>query len=135
MKLFDICSRHTGIPFGPPLLNVGKRTIWHDRSLTTIILYSMTNLSHPSYYDKTKRTNRKGLDIRKIMTRYGRSLTPTIAYDTIGLSHPSYYNKTKKTNKKRTRHQIKNDMLRQVSPIGKENNTNTRPKRTNHRKT
>ena len=60
----------------------------------------MTGLSHPSYYDKTKRTNRKGLDIRKIMTRYGRSLTPTIAYDTIGLSHPSYYNKTKKTNKK-----------------------------------
>ena len=97
----------------------------------------MTGLSQPSYstvcqvshtviYDKTK---------RKIMTRYGRSLTPTIAYDTIGLSHPSYYNKTKKTNKKRTRHQIKNDMLRQVSPIGKENNTNTRPKRTNHRKT
>ena len=69
------------------------------------------------------------------MTRYGRSLTPTIAYGTIGLSLPSYYNKTKKTNKKRTRHQIKNDMLRQVSPIGKENNTNTRPKRTNHRKT
>lgn len=63
------------------------------------------------------------------MTRYGRSLTPTIAYDTIGLSHPSYYNKTKKTNKKRTRHQIKNDMLRQVSPIGKENNTNTRLKK------
>ena len=69
----------------------------------------------------------------KIMTRYGRSLTPTIAYDTIGLSHPSYYNKTKKT--KKTRHQIKNDMLRQVSPIGKENNTNTRLKRTNHQKT
>ena len=61
----------------------------------------MTGLSHPSYYDKTKRTNRKGLDIRKIMTRYGRSLTPTIAYDTIGLSHPSYYNKTKKTKKKK----------------------------------
>ena len=60
----------------------------------------MTGLSHPSYYDRTKRTNRKGLDIRKIMTRYGRSLTPTIAYDTIGLSLPSYYNKTKKTNKK-----------------------------------
>ena len=71
----------------------------------------------------------------KIMTRYGRSLTPTIAYDTKGLSHPSYYNKTKKKNKKRTRHQIKNDMLRQVSPIGKENNTNTRLKRTNHQKT
>ena len=106
----------------------------------------MTGLSPPSYstvcqvshtviYDKTKRTNRKGLDIRKIMTRYGRSLTPTIAYDTIGLSHPSYYNKTKKTNKKRTRHKIKNDMLRQVSPIGKENNTNTRLQRTNHQKT
>ena len=73
--------------------------------------HGMTGLSPPSYstvcqvshtviYDKTKRTNRKGLDIRKIMTRYGRSLTPTIAYDTIGLSLPSYYNKTKKTNKK-----------------------------------
>ena len=69
------------------------------------------------------------------MTRYGRSLTPTIAYDTIGLSHPSYYNKTKTTNKKRTRHQIENDTPRQVSPIGKENNTNTRLKRTNHQKT
>ena len=68
------------------------------------------------------------------MTRYGRSLTPMIAYK-IGLSHPSYYNKTKKTNKKRTRHQIKNDTPRQVSPIGKENNTNTRLKRTNHQKT
>ena len=63
------------------------------------------------------------------MTRYCRSLTPTIAYDTIGLSHPSYYNKTKKTNKKRTRHQIENDTPRQVSPIGKENNTNTRLKK------
>ena len=27
-------------------LNVGKRTTWYDRSLTTIILYSMTGLSH-----------------------------------------------------------------------------------------
>ena len=35
-------------------LNVGKRTTWYDRSLTTIILYSMTNLSHPSYYTKQK---------------------------------------------------------------------------------
>ena len=69
------------------------------------------------------------------MTRYGRSLTSTIAYDTIGLSHTSYYNKTKKTNKKRTRHQIKNDMLRQVSLIRKENKTNTRLNRTNHSKT
>ena len=69
------------------------------------------------------------------MTRYGRSLTPTIAYDTIGLSPPSYYNKTKKTNKKRTRYQIENDTPRQVSPIEKENNTNTRLKRTNHPKT
>ena len=83
-------------------LNVGKRTTWYDRSLTTITLYSMTNLSHPSYYTKqNKKTNRKGLDVRKTMTRYCRSLTPTIAYDTIGLSHPSYYNKTKKTNKKK----------------------------------
>ena len=30
---------------------------------------------------------------------------------------------------------MKNDMLRQVSPIGKENNTNTRLKRMNHQKT
>ena len=35
-------------------LNVGKRTTWHDWSLTTIILHSMTNLSHPSYYTKQK---------------------------------------------------------------------------------
>ena len=57
---------------------------------------------------------------------------PTI----IGLLHPSYFNKTKKTNKKRTRHQIKNGMLRQVSPIGKENNANARlKKKTNHEKT
>ena len=35
-------------------LNVGKRTTWYDWSLTTIILYSMTNLSHPSYYTKQK---------------------------------------------------------------------------------
>ena len=67
-------------------------TLQYDRSLT--------HISQPSYYDKIKRTNRKGLDIRKIMTRYGSSLTPTIVYDTIGLSHPSYYNKTKKTNRK-----------------------------------
>ena len=60
----------------------------------------MTGLSHPSYYDKIEGTNRKGLGIRKIITRYGRSLTPIIAYDTIGLSLQSYYNKTKKTNKK-----------------------------------
>ena len=70
------------------------------------------------------------------MTRYGRSLTPTIAYDTIGLSLPSYYNKTKKTNKKELDIRSCLDyMLRQVSPIGKENNTNTRPQRTNHQKT
>ena len=56
-------------------------------------------------------------------------------YDTIGVSHLSYYSKTKRTNKKGTRHQILNDMPRQVSPIGKENNTNTRLERTNHQKT
>ena len=64
--------------------------------------HGMTGLSHPSYYDKTKRTNIKALDIRKIMTQYGRFLTSTTAHDTIGLSHPSYYNKTKRTNKKGT---------------------------------
>ena len=56
----------------------------------------MTGLSHPSYYDKIEGTNRKGLGIRKIITRYGRALTTIIAYDTIGLSLQSYYNKTKK---------------------------------------
>ena len=85
-------------------LNFGKRATWYDRSLTPIILYSTTGLSHPSYYEKTKRTNKKGLNIRKILTWYGRSLTPIIAYHTIGLSHPSYYKKTKRTNEKRTRH-------------------------------
>ena len=49
---------------------------------------------------KTKRKNKKGLNIRRIMTQYGRSLTPIIFYDIIGLSHPSYYNKTKRKTKK-----------------------------------
>ena len=35
-------------------LNLGKRTTRYDRSLTTIILHSMTNLPHPSYYTKQK---------------------------------------------------------------------------------
>ena len=35
-------------------LNVEKWTACYYRSLTTIILYSMTNLSHPSYYTKQK---------------------------------------------------------------------------------
>ena len=69
------------------------------------------------------------------MTQCGRSLTPIIFYDIIGLLHPPYCNKTKRKNKKWTRHQKENDMLRQVSPIGKENKTNTRPKRTNNPKT
>ena len=34
-----------------------------------------------------------------------------------------------------TRHQKENDMLRQISPTGKENDTNTRLKRTNNKKT
>ena len=80
--------------------------------------HGITGLSHPSCHDKPKNTNKKGLDIRKIMTQYGRSLTPIIVCDIIGLSHPSYYKKTKRTNKKRTRHQIKNDMLTQVSQKG-----------------
>ena len=71
------------------------------RSLTFIILYIITGLSHPSYYDKTRMTKKKGLGIRKIMTRYDRSLTPIIAYDAIGLSDPSYYSKTKRLNKKK----------------------------------
>ena len=85
-------------------LNVRKRTTWYNRSLTTIILYSITGLSHSSYYNKTKRTNKKekqkGLDIRKILTQFSRSFTPTIFYDKIGLSHRSHYNKTKMKNKK-----------------------------------
>ena len=40
-------------------LNIGKKTTCHDRSLTPIILHSITGLSHPSYYDKIKRTNKK----------------------------------------------------------------------------
>ena len=47
-----------------------------------------------------KRKNEKGLDIRKIMTRYGRSLKPIIFNGVIGLSHLSYYNKTKRKNEK-----------------------------------
>ena len=45
---------------------------------------------------------------------YIRSLTPII------LLH------SKNEKQKRIRHQKKNDMLSQVSPIGKENDTNTR---------
>ena len=62
--------------------------------------HGTTGLSHPSYYEKTKRTIKKGLDIIKTVTQYGRSLTPIIAYDTIDLLHTSYHNKTKRTNKK-----------------------------------
>ena len=36
-------------------LNIGKRATWYDRSLKPIILYSIPVLSHPSYYDKTKK--------------------------------------------------------------------------------
>ena len=83
--------------------NRKKNNCMTDRSLTPILLYSIKGLLHPLYYDKTKRTNKKRLDIRKIMTQHGRSLTPIIAYDTIGLSHQSYYKKTKRINKNGTR--------------------------------
>ena len=35
-------------------LNVGKRTTWYDRSITTIILYSMTGLSHRHIWQNKK---------------------------------------------------------------------------------
>jgi hypothetical protein len=31
-------------------LNIAERTTWYDRSLASIILYSVTGLSYPSYY-------------------------------------------------------------------------------------
>ena len=55
---------------------------WYGRSLTLIIIYSITGLSHPSYdkqkKGKTKGKNKGGLDIRNIMTQFGSSLTPII---------------------------------------------------------
>ena len=68
------------------------------------------------------------------MTQFSRSLTPIIFYDKIGLSHLSYYNKTKIKNKKGLETSEKNDMLRQVSLIGRENDTNNRLQRTNNQR-
>ena len=70
-------------------LNVGKRTTWYDRSLTTIILYSMTGLSHRHIWqnkkDKQKRTGHQKNNDKVWQVshshnslRYNRSLTPII---------------------------------------------------------
>ena len=46
----------------------------YGRSLTPTIAYDTIGLSHPSYYNKTKKTNKKELDIRSRTTCLDRSL-------------------------------------------------------------
>ena len=70
------------------------------RSLTPIIFYTLTGLSHPSYSNKTKRKNKKGLDIRKRTTLFDSSLRLIIYYIMTDFSHQSYSTNSYLPNKK-----------------------------------